>query len=301
MKPSLYDRADTVSVRCAWRGAHSQVIAGGTNLLDLMKLQIETRPCSSISAVFPSPRSKRPRKAACVSARGCEQRVAADLRVRQRYPVLVEASAGRRERAASQQGHDRRQSAAAARLLFLRLTKPCNKRVPAPAAQPSAVSTEFTPSSERARIVSPHTHPIWRLPCGARRAGRDHRSQGPNPGHSDRRLHRPPGRQAADRDSVEGGRDLTSVTLPPPPPGRQLYRKVRDRASFAFALVSVAVVVECGRPGNSRRARRIRRLLLQALASVAGRGETGRRICKCEHLQRRCNDRAGRSHSLWEQ
>jgi xanthine dehydrogenase YagS FAD-binding subunit len=33
------------------------------------------------------------------------------------------------------------------------------------------------------------------------------------------------------------------VVLPPPPPGRQLYRKVRDRASYAFALVSVAVVV----------------------------------------------------------
>src|ERR1700688_2263050 len=32
-------------------------------------------------------------------------------------------------------------------------------------------------------------------------------------------------------------------SLPPPPPGRQVYRKVRDRASFAFALVSVAVIV----------------------------------------------------------
>jgi xanthine dehydrogenase YagS FAD-binding subunit len=34
------------------------------------------------------------------------------------------------------------------------------------------------------------------------------------------------------------------VLLPPPPPGRQVYRKVRDRASFAFALVSVAAIVE---------------------------------------------------------
>jgi xanthine dehydrogenase YagS FAD-binding subunit len=39
------------------------------------------------------------------------------------------------------------------------------------------------------------------------------------------------------------GELIQSVALPPPPPGRQLYRKVRDRASFAFALVSVAVVV----------------------------------------------------------
>jgi xanthine dehydrogenase YagS FAD-binding subunit len=36
---------------------------------------------------------------------------------------------------------------------------------------------------------------------------------------------------------------IRSVVLPPPPSGRQIYRKVRDRASYAFALVSVAAVV----------------------------------------------------------
>ena len=40
------------------------------------------------------------------------------------------------------------------------------------------------------------------------------------------------------------GEVITAVTLPPPPPGRQIYRKVRDRASYAFALVSVAAVVD---------------------------------------------------------
>lgn len=39
------------------------------------------------------------------------------------------------------------------------------------------------------------------------------------------------------------GELITAVTLPPPPAGRQTYRKVRDRASYAFALVSVAAVV----------------------------------------------------------
>lgn len=37
---------------------------------------------------------------------------------------------------------------------------------------------------------------------------------------------------------------ITAVRLPPPVSGRQLYRKVRDRASYAFALVSVAAIVE---------------------------------------------------------
>ena len=39
------------------------------------------------------------------------------------------------------------------------------------------------------------------------------------------------------------GEMITGVVLPPPPPGRQLYRKVRDRASYEFALVSVAAIV----------------------------------------------------------
>ena len=37
---------------------------------------------------------------------------------------------------------------------------------------------------------------------------------------------------------------ITAVTLPPPPAGVQIYRKVRDRASYAFALVSVAAIVD---------------------------------------------------------
>src|SRR4029453_11071615 len=42
---------------------------------------------------------------------------------------------------------------------------------------------------------------------------------------------------------LEPGEMITGVVLPPAPAGRQLYRKVRDRASYEFALVSVAVVI----------------------------------------------------------
>ncbi|HEY0441332.1 MAG TPA: xanthine dehydrogenase family protein subunit M, partial [Xanthobacteraceae bacterium] len=51
------------------------------------------------------------------------------------------------------------------------------------------------------------------------------------------------------------GELIRSVLLPPPPPGRQVYRKVRDRASFAFALVSAAVIV--ARDGTRVHAARI--------------------------------------------
>jgi xanthine dehydrogenase YagS FAD-binding subunit len=53
---------------------------------------------------------------------------------------------------------------------------------------------------------------------------------------------------------LKTGEIITAVTLPPPPPGVQIYRKVRDRASYAFALVSVAAIVEAS-AGRIRSAR----------------------------------------------
>jgi xanthine dehydrogenase YagS FAD-binding subunit len=44
--------------------------------------------------------------------------------------------------------------------------------------------------------------------------------------------------------TLRAGEMITAAALPPPPPGRHAYRKVRDRASYEFALVSVALVVE---------------------------------------------------------
>ena len=57
-------------------------------------------------------------------------------------------------------------------------------------------------------------------------------------------LHRLPGNTPQIETTLKTGEIITAVTLPPPPPGVQIYRKVRDRASYAFALVSVAAVVE---------------------------------------------------------
>ena len=56
-------------------------------------------------------------------------------------------------------------------------------------------------------------------------------------------FHRLPGDTPHIETVLEPGEMITGVVLPPPPPGRQLYRKVRDRASYEFALVSVAAIV----------------------------------------------------------
>src|SRR5258708_4461172 len=67
-------------------------------------------------------------------------------------------------------------------------------------------------------------------------------------------FHRLPGKTPDIETSLKPGEIITAVTLPPPPPGIQVYRKVRDRASYAFALVSVAAIVDSTR-GRIRSAR----------------------------------------------
>jgi xanthine dehydrogenase YagS FAD-binding subunit len=67
-------------------------------------------------------------------------------------------------------------------------------------------------------------------------------------------FHRLPGQTPQIDTTLQPGELITAVTLPPPPPGVQIYRKVRDRASYAFALVSVAAIVDSA-SGRIRSAR----------------------------------------------
>ena len=63
-------------------------------------------------------------------------------------------------------------------------------------------------------------------------------------------FHRLPGDTPHVETALEPGELITAVTLPKPVGGTQVYRKVRDRASYAFALVSVAAIVQ--RDGTGR-------------------------------------------------
>src|SRR5262249_48195032 len=68
-------------------------------------------------------------------------------------------------------------------------------------------------------------------------------------------LYRPPGDTPHIETVLTPGELIVSVLLPPPPAGRQVYRKVRDRASYAFALVSVAAILDVD--GDRVRAARV--------------------------------------------
>src|SRR5258708_9162496 len=80
-------------------------------------------------------------------------------------------------------------------------------------------------------------------------------------------FHRLPGTTPEIDTTLKAGEIIMAVTLPPPPPGVQIYRKVRDRASYAFALVSVAAIVELSGGGM-----RSERLAFGGLAPHPSRG-----------------------------
>jgi xanthine dehydrogenase YagS FAD-binding subunit len=63
-------------------------------------------------------------------------------------------------------------------------------------------------------------------------------------------FHRLPGETPEIETTLERGELITAVTLPKPAGGTHVYRKVRDRASFAFALVSVGAIVQ--KDGSAR-------------------------------------------------
>ena len=66
-------------------------------------------------------------------------------------------------------------------------------------------------------------------------------------------LHRLPGDTPERDTTLEPGELITAVELPPPPPGASTYRKVRERASYTFALVSVAALLDVPATGPSAR------------------------------------------------
>jgi xanthine dehydrogenase YagS FAD-binding subunit len=122
---------------------------------------------------------------------------------------------------------------------------PCNKRLPGSGCQaraPGADTANLAILGHSAACVA--THPsdmavaLTALGARVRVIGPDGERDVPMPG-----LHRLPGGSPERDTALAPGELITAVELPPPLPGRSAYRKVRERASFAFALVSVAAVL----------------------------------------------------------
>ncbi len=222
-------------------------LGGGTNLVDLMKLGV-ARPELLVDIThLPYDRIEPlPDGGVRIGAMVRNSDLAADRTVRQRYPVLAQAlldgASGQLRNLATTGGNLLQRTRC---VYFQDVAKPCNKRTPG-----SGCSARDGYHRELAILGASEaciaTHPsdmavaLAALDAIVRVLGPAGERAIPLVG-----FYRLPGNEP-ERDTVlEHGELVTAVDLPPLPfSARSRYRKVRDRASYAFALVSVAAALD---------------------------------------------------------
>ena len=248
MKPFTYSRA--ASAQDAAKAAAAPgatIIAGGTNLLDLMKLQVETPSRIIDINRLPLDRiEETPDGGLRIGTLVRNSDLAADPRVRQHYGVLSRALL------AGASAQLRNKATTGGNLLqrtrcyyFYDISKPCNKR------NPGSGCAAIGGFNRIHAILGTSENCIAAHPSDMAVAMRalDAVVETMKPDGSSRTIpiagfHRLPGQTPQIETVLDTGEIITAVQLPPPAPGTHIYRKVRDRASYAFALVSVAAVIE---------------------------------------------------------
>jgi xanthine dehydrogenase YagS FAD-binding subunit len=248
MIPFTYERASSPAAAAAAAAKPgAKFIAGGTNLLDLMKLQVETPThLVDISRLPLDQIAETSGGGLRIGALVRNSDLAADPRIRSHYGVLSRAllagaSAQLRNKATT--GGNLLQRTRCS--YFYDTTKPCNKR------EPGSGCAALGGINRNNAILGGGAQCIATNPSDMAVAMRvlDAEIEAVDGAGKTRRIpiaefHRLPGSTPEVETVLKRGEIITAVTLPPPPPGVQLYRKVRDRASYAFALVSVAAIVE---------------------------------------------------------
>lgn len=255
MRAFTFERATSVEAAASAAASNpgAKFIAGGTNLLDLMKLEIET-PTHLID----------------VNGLGLDQieatgegglRIGAMVRntdlasndiVRRDYGLLSRALV------AGASGQLRNKATTAGNLLqrtrcpyFYDTNQPCNKR------QPGSGCSAIGGFSRQHAVVGVSDACIATHPSDMAIAMRaldatveTVRADGTRRTIPIDDFYRLPGDTPHIETSLEKGEFITAVTLPPPIGGKHIYRKVRDRASYAFALISVGAVIQADGTGK---------------------------------------------------
>ncbi|WP_311221895.1 MULTISPECIES: xanthine dehydrogenase family protein subunit M [unclassified Acidovorax] len=255
MKPFTYERVTSPAQAAAAVAARpgAKFVAGGTNLLDLMKLQIET-PAHlvdvngiGLDAVEPTPQG-----GLRIGALVRNSDLAAHPRVRKDYGVLTRALV------AGASGQLRNMATTAGNLLqrtrcpyFYDTNMPCNKRVPnsgCSAIEGFSRQLAVIGSSDACIATHPSDMAVALRVLDA--TVETVRADGAKRVIPIADFHRLPDKTPHVETQLQPGELITAVTLPAPVVGMQIYHKVRDRASYAFALVSVAAIVQ--RDGSGR-------------------------------------------------
>ncbi|MGI8803204.1 MAG: FAD binding domain-containing protein [Solirubrobacteraceae bacterium] len=250
MKPFGYRRPDDAAAAVAAHaaaGGRARYLGGGTNLVDLMKLGVETPDLLvDVGHLGHDGIDERPGGGLRIGAAVRNSDLAADPSVRDGYPVLAAALLS----GASQQL--RNVATVGGNLLqrtrcpyFQEATKPCNKRRPGsgcPARDGHHRDLAILGHSEACVATHPSDMAVALAVLDAEVAVLGPAATRTIPVTD---LHRLPGEHPERETTLEPGELIVAVELPPPAAGaRSAYRKVRDRASFAFAVVSVAAVLE---------------------------------------------------------
>ncbi|KRA74568.1 molybdopterin dehydrogenase [Lysobacter sp. Root667] len=255
MKAFAYERARTPAEAAAAVAATpgARFIAGGTNLLDLMKLEIETPPhLVDVNGIGLDAIAKTRDGGLRIGALVRNTDLAADRQVRRDYPVLARALLS------GASGQLRNRATTAGNLLqrtrcpyFYDPHQPCNKRRPGSgcsALEGFSRHNAIVGASQACIATHPSDMAVAMRVLDAVVETVDSQGQSRSIPIAD--LHRLPGDTPQIEHNLKPAELITAVTLPKPVGGRQIYRKVRDRASYAFALVSVAAIVQ--RDGSGR-------------------------------------------------
>lgn len=249
MRAFSYERARSPAeaAAAAARTQGARFIAGGTNLLDLMKLEIETpAQLVDVNGLELDTISKTDEGGLRIGALVRNTDLAADARVRKDYAVLSRALVS------GASGQLRNRATTAGNLLqrtrcpyFYDSNQACNKR------HPGSGCAALQGFSRHNAIVGGSEDCIATHPSDMAVAMRvlDASVETISPSGQQRvipiaDLHRLPGATPHIETTLQPGELITAVTLPKPVGGQHFYRKVRDRASYAFALVSVALIVQ---------------------------------------------------------
>jgi len=249
MKAFTYEKARSPAEAAAAAERHpgSRFIAGGTNLLDLMKLEIEAPPhLIDVNGLKLDRIEPVDGGGLRVGALVRNTDLAADPRVRRDYGVLARALL------AGASAQLRNKATTAGNLLqrtrcpyFYDTNLPCNKRVPGSGCSAIGGYTRnhaIVGQSDACIATHPSDMAVAMqlLDAGVETV----RANGSTRVIPIADFYRLPGTTPHIENTLQSGELITSVVLPRPLGGKHFYRKVRDRASYAFALVSVAAVVQ---------------------------------------------------------
>ncbi|MEU1121734.1 MULTISPECIES: xanthine dehydrogenase family protein subunit M [unclassified Streptomyces] len=249
MKSFMYVRAHSVDEATAAHAGRptSRYLGGGTNLVDLMKLGVEhPETLIDVSRLPLDTVEELHDGSVRVGAAVRNSDLAAHPLVRDRYPVLAQAllsgASGQLRNVATTGGNLLQRTRCP---YFQDLGKPCNKREPGTGcAARDGVHRDHAVLGHSPLCIA--THPsdmaVALAALDAQVELRGTRGSRTLPAAE---FHRLPGDRPEQDTEITHGELITGVVLPPATAGvPSAYRKARDRASYAFALASVAVVLD---------------------------------------------------------